>query len=157
MPSSYELSTLEGLSKQCWLTKNEQHRFRSIIMQWRKENKDASIIHQMMVESLVRVHIFEQRLIDNRTFFDGSATDYRVCDGRKTADMGDEDRQRKEREYEKWMPQIMRWKNDLLKIAMASKIEITGEGIDLASLIQSYKTEQDGESTIHKCNGCRIS
>jgi len=115
-------------------------------MQWRKDNPKASVIQQMLMESLVRVHLFEQRLIDKRRFFDGSLTDYRVEDGRKTADLGDEDRQRKEKEFEKWYPQVIRWKNDLLKLALAEKIEITGDVLDIASLVTAYRKGKDGES-----------
>jgi len=128
-------------------------------MQWKRDNPKADIVKQMLCESLVRVHLFEQRLVDKRVFWDGSETDYRVMTGRKTADLGDEDRRRKEQEFERWYPMVMKWKNDLLKIALAEKIEITGESLDIASLISQYQKGKNGEGERdnHRCNGCKVS
>lgn len=158
MPSPHELATLQGLSKQSWLTKQEQQRFRSVVMKWKRETPKATIVQQMLFESLVRVHLFEQRLIDKRVFFDGSPTDYRVVDGRKTADVGGEDRQRKEQEFERWYPQVIRWKSDLLKFALAEKIEISGDAFDLATLVKSYqeKHAESGSNNGNTCGGCRV-
>lgn len=146
MPASHELATLEGLSKQCWLSKAEQQRFRSVVLKWKAENPKASIVQQMLFESLCRVHILEQRLIDKRLFWDGSETDYRIVDGRKTSAMGDEDSQRKAREYDKYMPMVMGWKVNLLKLALAEKIEISGDMMDIASLVMAYQKGRNGES-----------
>lgn len=160
MPPSHELSTLEGLSKQCWLSKQEQTRFRSIVLKWKQETPKATIVQQMLFESLCRVHLLEQRLIDKRLFWDGSETDYRVIDPqRKMTDVGDEDRNRKAREFEKWYPQVMRWKSDLLKLALAEKIELTGEVFDIASLVTAYQKGRNGEreNSNGQCGGCRVS
>lgn len=141
MPSPYELSTLEGLPKQCWLfDAHEQHRFRSIVMKWRKENPTATIEKQILIEGLIRCHLWEQRLIDRRRFWNGTATDYRVLDGRKQVDVSDEDQTRKDKEWLQYMPLIQRWKQDYLKLALANSIDVQVVN-DLSSLFSAIDAE----------------
>lgn len=120
----YELTTLWSLPKQCWLvSRSERERFGKLIREWRKENPKPTIIQQMLIESLLRLHIWEQRLVDRRTLFNGEKCDYQQV-GTHDVDIDSEDLAAKQCEFDKMMPQIMRWKSDLLKIAMANNINL---------------------------------
>lgn len=137
MGAAYELKSITGLPKQCWLyDATEQQRFRDMAMTWRKENPTAPIEKQILFEGLVRCHLWEQRLIDRRRFFDGTPTGYRVVDGRKQADLPDEDQARKDAEWMRYMPLIQRWKMDHLKLALANSIDVNVVQ-DLSSLFSA--------------------
>lgn len=124
----YELSTLHGFQKQNWLVnRQERQRFSKCIRKWKAENPKATIIQEMLIESLVRLHIFEQRLCDQRIFFFGEKTDYSQVTDHKT-DVDSEDLKVKQKEFETFMPQIQRWKTDLLKLAMANSINVNLDG-----------------------------
>jgi len=121
----YELVTIQGLSKQSWLHDiTEQKRFRAIVLQWKRENPNASIVEQMLFEQLATLHLYEQRLRDRRRFWNGQRTDYRSVPGSKQVDITDEDQARLDKEWDKYYPQVLRWKTDLLKLALANNIDI---------------------------------
>lgn len=124
MPASHELITLRGLSKQSWLTKDEQQRFRSLCQRWVKENPNATLAQITLVEDYVRNHILTQRLVDKRVFIDGSDTSYTVKPGRKVSEIDEEDEKRKAREFEKWYPILMGIETKLLQLALANSIEV---------------------------------
>lgn len=153
----YELSTLEGLPKQAWLfARSERDRFHGIAAKWKRDNPNATPVQEMLFESLLRCHLWEQRLVDSRQYFSGEPTDYKqIAD--KTPDVSSEDLNRKATEFEKYMPLIQRWKVEYLKLALANKIEITGD-FDLATLVQSYQQHTHGEgSNLNSERGNRVS
>ena len=61
--------------------------------------------------------------MDRRTLFSGEKCNYEQV-GTHDVDIDSEDLAAKQREFDKMMPQIMRWKSDLLKIAMANNINL---------------------------------
>jgi hypothetical protein len=140
---STELKTLQGLSKQCWLTKDEQARWRDVIKRWKNENPNASAEKEILIEGLVRCHIWEQRLIDKRYFFNGDKTDYRVEDGRKCSDLSDEDKDRKDKEWFRYMPLIQQWKVKYLQLALANNIEVKVVN-DISSLFGALDKQRKG-------------
>jgi hypothetical protein len=152
MSAPTELQTLQGLSKQSWLTKEEQSRFRDVIKAWKTENPNAPREKQILIESLVRCHIWEQRLIDKRYFFNGSRTDYRVVDGRKTSDLSDEDQERKDTEWLQYMPLVQRWKTDYLKLALANSIDVQVVN-DISSLFAALDTKERQRVGSYRNNG----
>src|SRR5262245_44113746 len=136
MAASYELISLQGLSKQCWLTKEESVRFRSLCQQWKRENQNATVPQITLVEDYIRNHLLIQRLVDKRMFFDGSRTSYSVIDGRKTSEIDSEDQARKAKEFEKWYPILMGLEIKLLQLALANSIEVNVSN-DLSSLFNA--------------------
>lgn len=124
MSASHELITLKGLSKQSWLTKDEQQRFRSLCQRWVRENPNATLPQITLVEDYVRNHILIQRLVDKRVFIDGSKTSYTTLQGRKESEIDSEDEHRKAREFEKWYPILMGIETKLLQLALANSIEV---------------------------------
>lgn len=123
----YELSTFWGFPKQSWLSNNERQRLGRMLRKWKKENPKPTLLQEMLIESIVRLHIWEQRLVDNRVTFDNQKTDYQQVADKKT-DVDSEYLSQKQKEWEKYMPQIMKWKAEYLKIALANKIEINMDG-----------------------------
>lgn len=122
---AYELTTLNHLFKSHWLlSRAEQDRFRDIVMSWKRKNKDATIFHEMLVESLVRLHLMEQRLVNQTQFFDGESTDYKYIREDRKGDISREDSSRKAAEFDKYFWAVMKHKTDLLKLAMANNISI---------------------------------
>lgn len=154
MGAASELLTTRGLSKQSWLFDPvEQDRFRTLCLEWKKANANATVEKQILIEGLVRCHIWEQRLIDRRRFFNGEPTDYRVQDGRKTADLTDEHQARKDREWLAYMPLIQRWKLDHLKLALANSIDVQVVN-DLSSLFTALDASDRKALTAYRgCNG----
>ena len=144
----YELDTLWGLSKQSWLvTRQERERFGRIIRKWRKENPKSTTIQEMLAESLIRFHIMEQRLIDRRILFDGTPTNYEQIKDHEV-DVESDDLKQKQREFDKMMPQVMRWKIDLLKLAMANdiRIDVTGDVSELFAALDKKNENRNGSS-----------
>lgn len=132
----YELTTIWALPKQAWLVNRaERERFGKCVRQWRKENPKANIVQQMLFESLVRLHIWEQRLVDNRCLFNGEKTDRQEIRDHEV-DVHSEDLRQKEAEFKEMMPQIMRWKTELLKLALANNVNVDVSG-DLSQLVQA--------------------
>lgn len=153
MSRQTELSSLNGFQKSWWLfTRSEQIRFRTITMKWKHKNKDASIFHEMLVESLVRLHLFEQRIINRTQFFFGDVTEYRYDEGERTGDITAEDMKEKKREFDTYYWQVVKHKTELLKLAMANNISInlTEDG-SIHSLFSALSdTERTKLSTLKK-------
>jgi len=132
----YELATTWGLPKQSWLvTRHERERFGRMLRKWKRENPKATLIQEMLAESLVRLHIWEQRLVDRRTFFDGERTDYQEVADHKP-DVDTEDLERKMKEWKELMPLVIKWKTELLKLALANgvNLQITGDARNVSAL-----------------------
>jgi len=153
----YELTSLDGLTYQCWLaTRWEQKRFADLIRAWKKQNPKATVIQEMLVESLVRCHVWEQRLVDRRLFFDGERTDYKqVAD--RDVDISTDDLNRKSREFKEMMPLIQRWKTDLLKLALANNVSlnINGDIRNVSSLFGALDETELGKLETYRDNGSR--
>jgi len=134
----YEFDCNYGMSYSSWLyNRQEINRFAKILRELKKSKPD--ILRQMVLESLVRLHIQEQRLNDRRYFWDGETTSYA-----KTApherDILEEDMKRKEREWDKYMPNIMKWKLEYMKLALANDISIDLQG-DITQLFKAIDTD----------------
>jgi hypothetical protein len=124
----YELSTLFSFPKMVWTCgRHESQRIGRMIRKWKKENPKATTYQEMLAESLFRLHVWEQRLCDNRYLFSGQRTDYQPVSDHK-ADVDSEDLKTKRQEWDKYMPLILKWKGDLLKLAMASSISVNIDG-----------------------------
>lgn len=140
----YELTTIEGFTMQSWLvTRPEQNRFVGMARRWKKENPKSNLVQEMIAESLIRLHIFEQRLVDRRVFFDGEKTDYQqVAD--RMVDVSTEDLQRQSREFEKYMPLIQRWKLEWAKLALAQHVSlsIVGDAGNIHSLMGALNAKE---------------
>lgn len=152
MPASYELLTLKGLSKQSWLTKDEQVRFRLLCQKWTKENPNATVPQITLVEDYIRNHLLLQRLVDKRYFFDGSKTSYSVVDGRKTSELDGEDEDRKTREFDKWYPILMGIETKLLQLALANSIEVNVVQ-DISSLFSAIDATDRQRIGKYRVNG----
>ncbi len=124
----YELTTLNHFPKANWLVgRCEEMRFRDIVLAWKVKNKTADQYREMIFEDLVTNHLLCQRLKDRTRFFDGSPTDYRNVKEDRSTDISTEDAARKAREWKENYPMLMQTKIQLFKLALASKIEITGD------------------------------
>ena len=140
----YELTSLQGLTFQCWLVNRyEQERFAACVRKWKQENPKATIVQEMLAESLIRCHIWEQRLVDRRFFFDGEKTDYAQVRDREI-DITTDDLKRKNSEFKEMMPQIQKWKSELLKLALANSINVDVHG-DISQLLLALD-KQKGSS-----------
>ncbi len=148
----YEFTSNWGMSKQCWLiNRQERERFGKMVRQWKKETPKATLLQEMLVEELVALHIYSQRLRDRRYFFDGEKADYaKVAD--HEVDVHTEDLERQTREWEKYMPLIQRWKTDLLKLALANdiKVEFGGDITDFFSAVDKKNLGRNGDSDKEK-------
>lgn len=155
-----ELTTLNHLYKSHWLlTRSEQDRFRDIVLKWKRGNKDASIFHEMLVESLVRLHLMEQRLVNQSQFFFGEQTDYRFIRETRTGDISTEDAQQKRREFDAYYWQVVKHKTELLKLAMANSINLNiTENGSVQSLFSALSTtEREKLSNYKGSNGRSIA
>ncbi len=67
-------------------------------------------------------------------------------------DVESEDLQRKTREFDKYMPQIQRWKTDLLKLALANdiRIDVSGDVTELFSALDKKNSNRNGSSNSEK-------
>lgn len=150
---TYELTTLNHLQKMHHLVGyGEQQRFRDIVLAWKRENRNADVIRQMLFEELVRTHLLIQRLADRTRFFDGSPTDYRNLRQERCADVSEEDMQRKQREWDKHYPVLVKFKIELLKIALANKIEIVGD-LTASSLFSALDERERKQLDKYRNNG----
>ena len=138
----YELDTMYGLSHSSWLvTREEIKRWNQICREVKKSKPD--VLHQMVLESLIRCHIWEQRLVDRRYFWNGDRTTY--C---KTADheqdIDTEDLDRKQKEWDRYFPLVTRYKMDLLKLALANSIDlsVTGDVTQLFSALDKTTKQE---------------
>jgi len=163
MSLTYELDTNYGLAKSWYLLdRREQVVFRKLTTKWRRKNKDADLYDQMIFETLVRLHLIEQRLVSFRyTLFDvHDEAEYIKQDRRQNVDS--DVIEKKYEEFNKYFPMILKLKAEYLKLAKASKIEITGD-ISASSLfaaldqnerikLQEYKSISDNNGN----NGTRL-
>lgn len=143
----YELSTMAGYSKQCFLpTREERTRFGRIAGKWRLENTKPTILQEMLFERILTLHIQIQRLLDRRQLWNGSKTDYCSLGGH-VANVSDEDMQQKEKEYDKYMPLLMKQWTDLMKLAMANdiRIDVSGDVSELFAAIDKKNTNRNGD------------
>lgn len=142
----YELTTLWGLSKQSWLcSRQERERFGKIVRKWRKENPKPTLVQEMLVEDLIALHIYAQRLRDRRYFFDGEKSDYAQPD-KHTPDVSTEDLKRKSSEFEKHYERIQKMKTELFKICLANSINLNlNADTDVTALFKAVdKLDGDG-------------
>ncbi len=118
-----------------------------MVRRWKKENPKATLLQEMLIEELISLHIYSQRLKDRRWLFSGEKTDYEKT-GDHEVDIHSEDLDRKMREFDKYMPQIQRWKTDLLKLALANdiKIEFGGDITEFFSAVDKKKLNTNGNS-----------
>lgn len=152
MPASWELITLKGISKQSWLTADEQDRFKTVLRQWTKENPNATTPQIHLVELLVRNHLMIQRLFSKRYFMDGSrVTSYTATEGHKTSEIDEEDAKRKAREFDHWYPILTSIETKLLQLALANSIEVNVTN-DISSLFSAIDA-QNGTRTAYRMNG----
>jgi len=122
---AYELTTLNHLPKSHWLlSRSEQDRARDVLLKWKKKNKDATIYHEMLVETLVRLHLIEQRLVNQTQFFSGETTDYRYIGKDRKSDISTEDAERKTREFDKYFFPVVKLKGEYLKLGLANSINL---------------------------------
>lgn len=152
---TYELTTLNHLFRSHWLLdRAEQERFRDIVLKWKRTNKDADIFHEMLVESLVRLHLMEQRLVNRTQFFSGEKTDYRYIREEKAGDIPTEDAQRKQAEFDKYFFTVLKHKTELLKLAISNGINlnITEEG-GIQSLFSALAAQEKSKPTNRTMNG----
>jgi translation initiation factor 2 alpha subunit (eIF-2alpha) len=150
-----ELTTLDYFYKSYWLlSRQEQERFRSIVMKWKKTNRDASIFHEMLVESVVRLHLIEQRLVNQTTFMFGETTDYRYIGEQKRGEITTEDAARKQAEFDKYFFNVIKHKTELLKLAMANSINlnITEDG-SIHSIFSALSETERSKLDRYKGNG----
>lgn len=155
-----ELTTLNHLFKSHWLlSRSEQERFRDIVLKWKRVNRDASIFHEMLVESLVRLHLMEQRLVNQSQFFFGEQSDYRYIRESRTGDISTEDAQQKKREFDLYYWQVVKHKTELLKLAMANSINLNiTENGSVHSLFSALSTtERDKISNYKGSNGRSVA
>lgn len=134
---------------QSWLiSRQEQLRFASMVRVWKKENPKSTLIQEMIIESLLRMHLWEQRLCNRKYFFDGTPSSYVQVRDREIDVMSD-DLEIQTREFDKYMPQVQRWKNDLLKLALANNVslQITGDAGNVSALFGALD-ERDGKKLI---------
>lgn len=69
MAFAYDLISVNGLPKQCWLLDNQEQRlWRDLCRKWSKDNPNAGIEKTIIAETLIRLHIMEHRLIDRCGF-----------------------------------------------------------------------------------------
>ena len=128
----YELGCNWGMSYlSTFASRQERERFTKIIRQWKQDKDPTRIVKEMLFEDLSHLHVFSQRLLDNRMFFDGEETSY-TCENKLLKDGGittekvgvisTEDKARKQKEFDKYMPQIQKMKVDIAKLLLAKDV-----------------------------------
>ena len=142
----YEFTGSWGLSKTCWLVNRyERERYGKMTRRWKKENPQATLLQEMLIEELISLHIYSQRLKDRRWLFSGEKTDYeKVSD--HAVDIHSEDIDKKMREFDKYMPLIQKWKTDLLKLALANDIHVELGAGDVTTLFSAWDKLNGGNS-----------
>ena len=128
----YELSTNWGLSYlSTFASRQERERFVKIIREWKQDKDPTRIVREMLFEDLAHLHVFSQRLLDNRLFFDGEQSSYtqenKLREGggvtsEKVGVISSEDKTRKAKEFDKYMPQIQKMKVDICKLLLAKDV-----------------------------------
>jgi hypothetical protein len=124
-----------------WANRSERERWVRIVKTWQKKQPDATVEATALFESWLWLHVLEQRLRDNRVFFDG--TDTSMCGDSLPAD----DLERKQRELDKWLPVIVKNKLEVMKLALASSVNlsITGDTKSVTDLIRATRNLQGKE------------
>lgn len=148
MSRQYELGTMSGYSKQCFLpTRDERTRFGRIAAQWRKENPKPTVLQQMLFERILTLHIQIQRLLDRRQLWSGERTDYCSLGGHVT-NVSEEDMKQKAQEYDRYMAPLMKQWTDLMKLAMANdiRVEFGGDVTQLFTALDTTKPIRNGDS-----------
>lgn len=142
----YELSTISGFTKSNWLlNRAEQLRFHAIAVAWKKANKNATEERVMLFESLLRVHIFEQRLCNNSMTFFGDKTVTQYVKEDRSLAVDSEDMAKKRAEFgAHWYP-MMKIKIELLKLSLANSINLD-IGTDVSSLFHALDKSNNGSS-----------
>ena len=125
-----------------------------MMRRYKKENPKSNLFQEMIAESLIRVHIWEQRIADRRYFFDGETTDYRQTGDHET-DVSTDDANRKLREFKELMPLIQRWKTDYLKLALANNVNLNihGDVRNVSSLFGALDETERQRLDAYKDNG----
>ena len=128
----YELGCNWGMSYlSTFASRHERERFVKIVRSWKQDKDPAQMVRDMLMEDLAHLHIFSQRLLDNRVFYDGEETSYTQehkikPDGGITSEkvgvISSEDKTRKAKEFDKYMPQIQKMKVDIAKLLMAKDV-----------------------------------
>ncbi len=155
MSFAYEITSVNGFPKQCWLFDSQEQRlWRDLCKKWKKENPSAGVEKEIVAETLIRLHIMEHRLVDRRRFWNGSdATSYRVEDGRKTASIDTEDAERQTKEFDRYYWQILAMKERYLKLALANSIEIAIDNNDISALFAAMDAQDKQRMQSFRGNG----
>ena len=152
MSRQYELSTMSGYSKQCFLpTREERARFGKIAGQWRLENPKPTVLQSMLFERILTLHIQIQRLLDRRQLWSGEKTDYCSLGGH-VAEVSEADMEQKHKEYDNLMAPLMKQWTDLMKLAMANdiRIDVSGDVSELFSALDKKNDSKNGSSNSEK-------
>lgn len=163
MPASWEILSLKGISKQSWLTPEESDRMKAMLIRWKNENPKSTFYQMTLVEMTVRNHLMLQRLFNKKYFLDGSKVpSYSTCDNRKASEIDEEDSKRKAAEFEKWYPILFDRAMKCHQLGLAEKIEISGDIMDIASLVMAYQKgnevrSKNGEDGNNRCFASRVS
>lgn len=124
----YELVTNWGLPhNSIFANRDEQNRFTRILTKCKIENPKATIAVEIIMEDLAYLHILSQRLRDKRYFFDGDESDWQKVD-RYKLNVSSEHLRDKQAEFKKWFSEIQKAKMELLKLAMASNVQLHVHG-----------------------------
>ncbi len=141
----YALDSMAGLRQSWWLlTRAEQQRVHTLASQWKKKNKNATEAEEILFESLLRCHVFEQRLINNTTTFWGDETVHRYHRGDKALSVDADDMAKKEKEFKDLWFQMMKMKVELLKLSLANSINLD-IGTDVTTMFHALD-KQSGKN-----------
>lgn len=157
MGAPIQLETLRALpTTAIFNNRRECDRFTALVKAWKRDNPSvkAGSPQALIAERYMILHVLIQRLIDKRYFWDGTATSFQSAADHEFT-LSAECQARKDKEYWTHYPELHRWQMDLLKLAMASNVNlsVTGDVGSIHSLFGALDATEKRQLTSYGING----
>lgn len=158
MAAPVRLETLRSLPTTAIFNhRSEYDRFVNLVKHWQRDNPSvkAGDTRSLIAERLIILHVLIQRLHDKRYFWDGSPTTFQNAGSDHAFTMSAEDAERKDKEFWRYYSELHKWQLDLLKLAMASSVNLnlSGEIGSIQSLFGALDSTEKRQIASYGING----